>query len=87
MKEGRPVISASEVGQFAYCRRAWWLARVAGLEPADPERLRFGQRAHARHGRAVRAALLGQRLAYALLAVGLAAGLILLLLSLLAGAA
>jgi CRISPR/Cas system-associated exonuclease Cas4 (RecB family) len=71
-----PIIRASEVGEYVYCARAWWLRRVAGLEPAGRERRELGTALHRRHGRAVT----GSR---ALVAIGatlaLAAGLLILL--------
>ncbi len=50
-----PVIRASEIGEYVYCSRAWWLRRVAGLEPdaATQERMARGTVLHQRHGRAV----------------------------------
>jgi len=65
-------IRASEIGEYVYCARAWWLRRVAGEEPAGHERRALGTALHARHGRAV--ALSGRLLwaAVALLLVGLA---------------
>lgn len=48
-----PIIRASEVGEYVYCARAWWLRRVAGLEPAGQQRRDMGNAQHARHGRAV----------------------------------
>jgi CRISPR/Cas system-associated exonuclease Cas4 (RecB family) len=48
-----PIIRASEVGEYVYCARAWWLRRVAGLEPAGHERREYGTALHRRHGRAV----------------------------------
>jgi CRISPR/Cas system-associated exonuclease Cas4 (RecB family) len=47
------IIRASEVGEYVYCARAWWLRRVAGLEPAGRERRELGVALHRRHGRAV----------------------------------
>jgi CRISPR/Cas system-associated exonuclease Cas4 (RecB family) len=47
------IIRASEVGEYVYCARAWWLRRVAGEEPAGQERRDLGTRHHARHSRAV----------------------------------
>jgi CRISPR/Cas system-associated exonuclease Cas4 (RecB family) len=52
-KERLPVIRASEIGEYVYCTRAWWLRRVAGLEPAGRERRELGTTLHRRHGRAV----------------------------------
>jgi hypothetical protein len=52
-KARNPMIRASEVGEFVYCARAWWLHRVEGLEPAGRERRERGTLLHARHGHAV----------------------------------
>src|SRR5215212_9791647 len=52
-RERRAVIRASEMGEYVYCARAWWLRRVAGLEPAGRERREYGVGLHHRHGRAV----------------------------------
>ena len=48
-----PIIRASEMGEYVYCARAWWLRRVGGLEPAGRERREYGVTLHYRHGRAV----------------------------------
>ena len=52
-RERLPIIRASEIGEYVYCARAWWLRRVAGLEPAGRERREQGTALHRRHGRAV----------------------------------
>lgn len=72
-----PTIRASEVGEYVYCARAWWLRRVAGEEPEGHERRATGVAMHARHGRAV--ALSGWAMLLGGLALG--AGLLLLLLA------
>jgi CRISPR/Cas system-associated exonuclease Cas4 (RecB family) len=59
------IIRASEVGEYVFCARAWWLRRVQGLEPAGRERRELGTALHTRHGRAV-------ALSRALLIAGLA---------------
>jgi len=41
------------MGEYVYCARAWWLRRVAGLEPDGYERREYGVTLHHRHGRAV----------------------------------
>jgi CRISPR/Cas system-associated exonuclease Cas4 (RecB family) len=54
--KGRRRISASEVGEYGFCSRAWWYRHVALIEPTDREtlrRLQAGTRAHRRHGRSV----------------------------------
>ena len=70
------LIRASEVGAYVYCHRAWWLRNVEGLRPGNEARLRAGSVEHSRHGRRLRASQLL-----------LAAGLVLLLVALLAGLA
>lgn len=52
----RPMLRASDVGRYAYCARAWWLATVKGV-PTEPTRLAAGTEAHARHHRRVRLGL------------------------------
>ena len=52
-RQRQPIIRASEVGEYVYCARAWWLRRVMGLEPAGSERRERGTVLHRRHGRAV----------------------------------
>ncbi|WP_322513619.1 hypothetical protein [Chloroflexus sp.] len=49
------IIRASELGEYYYCARAWWLRRVIGQEPEGAERRAFGTISHARHGRLVAA--------------------------------
>lgn len=67
------IIRASEVGEYVYCARAWWLRRVAGLEPAGRARREHGTALHTRHGRAVALsrALLIAGVALAIVAVAL----------------
>jgi CRISPR/Cas system-associated exonuclease Cas4 (RecB family) len=57
------IIRASEVGQYLFCARAWWLGAVQGLPSSRQEDLAAGVSAHRRHGRGVRFALLLGRLA------------------------
>ena len=49
----KEIIRASEVGEYVFCARAWWLRRVLKLEPAGVERRARGTALHARHGRTV----------------------------------
>lgn len=65
------IIRASDVGEFIYCERAWWLHRVMELQPAGHERRRTGSRLHTRHGMAVRASSLLLVLAGILIATAL----------------
>jgi CRISPR/Cas system-associated exonuclease Cas4 (RecB family) len=76
MAKGRlSTIRASEVGEFVFCARAWWLRRVAGLEPAGHERRAQGVVLHQEHGR-----LVASSRALLLVAVVLAIGAVVLLL-------
>lgn len=68
----KPIIRASEIGSYVYCRRAWWLKRTAGFEPAGKEEIfARGIAAHERHGRLVQRASWQRRAALILLAVGI----------------
>jgi hypothetical protein len=43
-------ISASELGDYAYCRRAWWLRAVRGVTTkTQGDRFSAGNTAHRRH--------------------------------------
>jgi hypothetical protein len=55
------IIRASEIGQYDYCARAWWLGSVQGVAPSNVNELQAGTRMHEQHGRVVgRAALMQQ---------------------------
>jgi hypothetical protein len=47
------VIRASELGQYCYCARAWWLSTIMGVQPDNVRDLYAGSAAHERHGRTV----------------------------------
>ncbi len=67
------VIRASEVGQYAFCARAWWLGRVQGYRSANVKAMRRGTARHRRHGRAVAGYHLLRRVAIALLMLAVVA--------------
>ncbi len=71
------LIRASELGEYRFCTRAWWLRRVAGLEPAYQERRDAGVELHAQHGRRAHASsiLLMIGVGMLLLALGVAVAL------------
>lgn len=62
-----PVIRASEIAQYAFCARAWWLGRVKGYRSANVEAMRAGTVGHRAHGRAVEGYHLQRRLAVTLM--------------------
>ncbi len=61
-----PVIRASEIGTYLYCRRAWWY-RKQGVELENQTELAAGTELHRQHGRKVLAAGFLQILGYFLL--------------------
>lgn len=80
-RKNGPITNASELGEFAYCRRAWWLSRVQGLRSTNLQALTQGRALHEAHGhRAWRSARL-QHIAtlawlFALLLIGAGIGLL-----------
>jgi len=74
----RRVITASEVGQYTYCARAWWLAQIQGLQSANVREVAHGEQAHAAHGRRVAGYHRTRRLAYLLLLLAAVVGALLL---------
>ena len=78
-KTSSRIIRASELGQYAFCARAWWLGSVQGLPSTLGKRIAEGETAHRQHGRSVRSAVLLTRLAYVLLALAALAALVALL--------
>lgn len=67
------LIRASEIGEYQYCRRAWWLRAVEGLTPDNHERLQAGSAQHSRHGRRVTTSAVVLVAGLLLLAISLAA--------------
>jgi 3-mercaptopyruvate sulfurtransferase SseA len=53
MPSNDDVVRASEIGQYVYCARAWWFARVKGCQTENMAMLRRGTARHRRHGRRV----------------------------------
>ncbi len=75
MSEDLPVerpLRASEVGQYVFCARAWWLANGIGAEVDNPAARERGKRFHRQHGQQLRVVWLLQGLGWFVLA--LAAG-------------
>lgn len=50
-----PIIRASEIGDYEFCARAWWLRRALGWPSRFQARLVRGEQAHVAHGQAVAA--------------------------------
>ena len=63
MRRDPELVRASDIGLWAYCHRAWWLARVQQATHQAPERLAYGVELHAEHGAHLRRAQRLQRVA------------------------
>ena len=70
MRRDRTLVRASDIGLYAFCARAWWLARVQDATHDDPARLAQGTATHAAHGAQVRRIAQARRAAILLIAVG-----------------
>ena len=67
------VIRASEIGEYVFCHRAWWLHQVQGEVSANTHAMAEGTARHARHGRQVSLAAALRLLAVLLLLAALLA--------------
>jgi len=47
-----PIVRASDIGNYLYCRRAWWY-RKKGIQSENQTELAAGTELHHRHGRQV----------------------------------
>lgn len=61
------IIRASEIGEYLYCNRAWWLRRVHGHASQNVRQLQAGLSHHEAHGRMVQRADMTQKIALGLL--------------------
>ena len=62
-------IRASEISNYVYCRRSWWLKRKHGAASQNVRELKGGTKHHQSHGKVVWQAMWTKRLAYVLLFV------------------
>ncbi|HEX6385259.1 MAG TPA: hypothetical protein VF177_11360 [Anaerolineae bacterium] len=60
-------IRASEISDYVYCRRSWWLKRVRGYTAENVRELAAGTRYHQQHGRMVQQSTWLRYLAYIVL--------------------
>jgi CRISPR/Cas system-associated exonuclease Cas4 (RecB family) len=63
-------IRASDIGNYLYCRRAWWY-RKQGVETENQAELTAGTQLHRQHGRKVLAASLLRNFALLLVLIAL----------------
>ena len=64
------IIRASEIGQYDFCAKAWWLGSIDGVQPSNIRELQAGTAAHEQHGRQVQRASQLQRAAMGLVVLG-----------------
>ena len=64
------IIRASEIGQYDFCARAWWLGSIEGVQPSNVRELQAGTAAHEEHGRQVQRAAQMQLAAIVLVGLG-----------------
>lgn len=62
-------IRASEIGDYLYCRRSWWLKRSRGVAAQNVHELAQGAQHHRQHGQRVQQSLWLRRAAYLLIFV------------------
>jgi CRISPR/Cas system-associated exonuclease Cas4 (RecB family) len=65
-----PVIRSSDIGNYLYCRRAWWY-RKQGVESENRAELAAGTELHHKHGRQVVASTLSRTLGFILLMIAI----------------
>jgi CRISPR/Cas system-associated exonuclease Cas4 (RecB family) len=61
-----PVIRSSDIGNYLYCRRAWWYKKQ-GFKSENQAELAVGTEIHRQHGRTVLASSLNRTLGMILL--------------------
>lgn len=81
MAKDRSLVRASDIGAWAFCNRAWWLANVQQAEHENPAALSRGDEAHAAHGQIVTRSSRLQRAGLWLLLAGIGLALLLAALS------
>jgi len=64
------VIRSSDIGNYLYCRRAWWY-RKQGFKSENQAELTAGTEIHRRHGRSVLASSINRSIGMVLLFIAL----------------
>lgn len=65
-------IRASEIGEYVYCHRAWWLKRFGGYRSSYVRELAAGRQYHEAHGALVYRSQLAKQVALLLIFLGTA---------------
>ncbi|MGE5264392.1 MAG: hypothetical protein ACM3S0_13500 [Acidobacteriota bacterium] len=69
MGDHERILRASEIGEYVFCHRAWWLHRVQGLESANRAKMLSGVALHSAHGQVLERADRLQKMGLVLLAL------------------
>jgi hypothetical protein len=64
------ILRASELGQYSFCAKAWWLGSVEGMPSANVREMDAGTSAHEQHGQAVQISVWLNRVGVACLILG-----------------
>ncbi len=67
----RSLVRASDIGVWAFCQRAWWLANVKEVPHQNPAVFQRGNAMHLTHGRTMRRARSLQQVGTLLLGLAL----------------
>lgn len=65
-------IRASEIGDYVYCRRSWWLRRVRSVAPINQAQLQAGVEHHRQHNALLYRSILVRRVALVVLFLAVA---------------
>ena len=66
-----PLVKASELAEYGFCHRSWWLRHVRQITPDNRANLARGQQAHTRSERQVQAANRWRQASFVLFGIGL----------------
>ncbi|MEA3336421.1 MAG: hypothetical protein U9R25_10960 [Chloroflexota bacterium] len=81
-RDNDSILRASEIGEYLYCSRAWWLRRVRNVPSDNVASLQAGQDEHDRHARSVAGYHRQRRLAFLLGTLALLTAVVALLMAL-----
>ncbi len=73
-----PLIRASDIGQYLFCHRAWWLARIQQVPSTNLAEMAAGSAAHAQHGQEMKSTQRLQQIGVILIVVAALLGLVVL---------
>ncbi|MCP4419155.1 MAG: hypothetical protein GY805_21275 [Chloroflexi bacterium] len=65
-------IRASDIGDYLYCRRSWWLKQSRGIASQNVRELNKGTQHHQQHGQRVAQSVWMRRAAYLFIFIAVA---------------